>query len=53
MDWLWFGGVVAVLVAVFGAVFRSLNRWPQSPPRDEVTKQAEARLWSTRSMDQR
>jgi hypothetical protein len=32
---------------------RSLRRWRQATSTSEEAKQAEARLWSTRSMDQR
>lgn len=56
-DWLtswWaFGVVIAVVAVITVLTLRSLGRWKQTPPRDPETQQAEARLWSTRSMDQR
>ena len=56
-DWLtswWaFGAVVAVVVLIAVLTLRSLGRWNQTPPSDPETQQAEAGLWSTRSMDHR
>jgi hypothetical protein len=51
----WSAVAVLVVAAVIGAVFlfRSLKRWTPGPPTDAEGKQAEARLWSTRNMDQR
>ena len=55
MDAWWFviGGIVLALVVGLVVYFRSLRRWRQSPPTSAEAKQAEARLWSARSMDQR
>jgi hypothetical protein len=47
------GGVVLALVVGLVVYFRSLRRWQQSSPTSAEAKQADARLWSTRSMDQR
>ena len=47
------GGLVLALVVGLVVYFRSLLRWRQSPPTSAEAKQAEARLWSTRSLDQR
>jgi hypothetical protein len=53
MNWFVFGVVAITFITIFALAFRSLRRWPQTPPSDEVTRQAEARLWSTRTNDQR
>jgi hypothetical protein len=50
----WTYGVLEVLVAA-GLIwyFRSFKRWQQAPPsHDPESQQAEARLWSTHTMDQ-
>jgi hypothetical protein len=50
----WVAGGFILLAIVGGFVyFRSLRRWKQAPSSSPEAKQAEARLWSTRSMDQR
>jgi hypothetical protein len=51
--WFVIGGIVLALVVGSVVYFRSLRRWRQSSPTSAEAKQAEARLWSTRSMDQR
>lgn len=51
--WWAFLGVVAIVTLIVVLTFRSLSRWKQTPPSDPETQEAEARLWSTRSMDQR
>jgi hypothetical protein len=51
--WLVIGGIVLAVVVGLVVYFRSLRRWRQAASTSEEAKQAEARLWSTRSMDQR
>ncbi|MEP7059327.1 MAG: hypothetical protein ABI828_01230 [Actinomycetota bacterium] len=52
---MWIGLRVILLAAAVGAVllFRSLARWRLPEPTSPEAKQAQARLWSTRTMDQR
>ena len=51
--WFVIGGIVLAVVVGLVVYFRSLRRWRQAASTSEEAKQAEARLWSTRSMDQR
>lgn len=55
MDAWWFviGGIVLAVVVGLVVYFRSFRVWRQAASTSEEAKQAEARLWSTRSMDQR
>jgi hypothetical protein len=52
---LWIGLGVILLAAGVGVVllFRSLARWKLPEPSSPEAKEAQARLWSTRTMDQR
>jgi hypothetical protein len=52
-SWWTYGILVTLLAAGLILYFRSFKRWQQSPPgHDPESQQADARLWSTRSMDQ-
>jgi hypothetical protein len=51
--WWVLGGIVAVIVVGSLLYFRLLRRWRSMKPTSAEAKQGEARLWSTRSMDQR
>ncbi|HEX7463836.1 MAG TPA: hypothetical protein VF382_02945 [Actinomycetota bacterium] len=53
VGWLVFGAIVLVCAVGFWALFRSLKKWKSPPPTTPEAKQAEARLWSTKVMDQR
>ena len=51
--WWVLGGIV--LAAVIGGLLylRSIRRWKDTEPTTPEAKQAEARLWATKTMDQR
>ena len=51
--WWVLGGIV--LAAVIGGLLylRSIRRWKDTEPTSAEAKQAEARLWSTRNLNQR
>lgn len=44
-----------VVVAVIGSLLylRSIRRWKDTEPTSAEAKQAEARLWATKNIDQR
>lgn len=46
-------GIIAALAIGWLLYLRSIRRWKDTEPTSAETKQAQARLWSTRSMDQR
>jgi hypothetical protein len=50
MNWLVFGAIATTFVIVFALAFRSLRRWPQTPPSDAETREAEAQLWATKNV---
>jgi hypothetical protein len=53
VDWVVFGlGVVAVLIGGI-LLWRRWRRWNPVQPTSPDAKAAEARLWSTKVMDQR
>jgi hypothetical protein len=50
----WFlGGIVVAAVIGWLVYLRSLRRWRDTEPTTPEAKQAEARLWATKTMDQR
>jgi hypothetical protein len=51
--WWVLGGILAAIAVGSILYFRSLRRWKSIKPTSAEAKQGEARLWSTRSMDQR
>jgi hypothetical protein len=55
VEWGWWilGGIVAAAVIGWLVYLRSLRRWRGMEPTTPEAKQAEARLWSTKTMDQR
>ncbi|HET6770198.1 MAG TPA: hypothetical protein VFH75_00990 [Actinomycetota bacterium] len=53
LDWLPLALVIGVIAGVLVYLFRSFRRWKIPPATTPEAKAAEARLWSTRSMDQR
>jgi hypothetical protein len=46
-------GIIAALAIGWLLYLRSIRRWKDTEPTSAEAKQARARLWSTRSMDQR
>lgn len=52
-DWWILGGTVAAAVIGWLVYLRSLRRWRDTEPTTPEAKQAEARLWATKTMDQR
>ena len=55
VGWSWsiLGGIVVVAVIGWLVYLRSLRRWRDTEPTTPEAKQAEARLWATKTMDQR
>jgi hypothetical protein len=55
VEWGWWilGGIVAAAVIGWLVYLRSLRRWRDTEPTTPEAKQAEARLWATKTMDQR
>ena len=53
VGWIVFGVAVIGVVIGFVWLFRSFRRWTQPQPTTAEAKAAEARLWSTKVMDQR
>ena len=55
VEWGWWilGGIVAAAAIGLLIYLRSLRRWRDTEPRTPEAKQAEARLWATKTMDQR
>ncbi len=53
VGWIVVTAIVGGIAVGAAPYFKSLRRWRQSEPSSDEAKQAEARLWSTRSMDQR
>jgi len=55
VGWGWWilGGIVVVAVIGWLVYLRSLRRWRDTKPTTPEAKQAEARLWATKTMDQR
>jgi hypothetical protein len=53
LEWWVLGGIVAAIAVGWILYIRSLRRWQGIKPTSAEAKQGEARLWSTRSMDQR
>jgi hypothetical protein len=52
-SWWVLGGIVLAALVGWLVYLRSIRRWKDTEPTSAEAKQAEARLWSTRSMDQR
>ena len=51
---LWvLGGIIAAMVVGWILYFRSIRRWKDTKPTSAEAKQGEARLWSTRTNEQR
>ena len=46
-------GIIAALAIGWLLYLRSIRQWKDTEPTSAEAKQAQARLWSTRSMDQR
>jgi len=46
-------GIVVVAVIGWLLYLRSIRRWKDTEPTSVGAKQAEARLWATKNMDQR
>jgi hypothetical protein len=55
VEWGWWilGGIVVAAVIGWLVYLRSLRRWRSTKPTTPEAKQAEARLWATKTMDQR
>ncbi len=55
VEWGWWvlGGIVVAAVIGWLVYIRSLRRWRDTESTSPEAKQAEARLWSTKTMDQR
>lgn len=53
LGWLLFAAFMAAAGVGLWLFLRSIGRWKLDPPTSEEAKQAEARLWSTRTQDQR
>jgi hypothetical protein len=55
VGWSWsiLGGIVVVAVIGWLVYLRSLRRWRLTEPTTPEPEQAEARLWATKTMDQR
>lgn len=53
IEWIVLVAGLAAIVLGIRALFRSLRRWQPPPPTSPEAKQAEARLWATRTGDQR
>jgi hypothetical protein len=55
VEWGWWilGGIVVAAVIGWLVYLRSLRRWRDTEPATPEAKQAEARLWATKTMDQR
>jgi hypothetical protein len=51
-DWWLFVFLIGAVPFGLFFLFRSFGRWKSPPPTTPEAKQAEARLWSTRVMDQ-
>ncbi|HEX5626753.1 MAG TPA: hypothetical protein VFY08_01910 [Actinomycetota bacterium] len=51
-SWVLVGSIAALAIGWL-LYLRSIRRWKDTEPTSAETKQAQARLWSTRSMDQR
>jgi len=54
VEWGWWvlGGIVVAALIGWLVYLRSLRRWRDTVPTSPEAKQAEARLWSTKTMDQ-
>jgi cytoskeletal protein RodZ len=52
MSWIVFGAIVLAAAVGLWLLFRSFKKWKTPPPTAPEAKQAEARLWSTKVMDQ-
>ena len=55
VEWGWWilGGIVVAAVIGWLVYLRSLGRWRDTEPTTPEAKQAAARLWATKTMDQR
>ena len=55
VEWGWWvlGGIVVAALIGWLVYLRSLRRWRDTEPMTPEAKQAEARLWATKTMDQR
>lgn len=53
LSWGGFGALVVLVVIVAFVAVRRYRRWTPTRGSSPESKQAEARLWSTRGMDQR
>jgi hypothetical protein len=55
VEWGWWilGGIVVAAVIGWLVYLRILRRWRDTELRTPEAKQAEARLWATKTMDQR
>jgi hypothetical protein len=55
VEWGWWilGGIVVAAVIGWLVHLRSLRRWGLTEPTTPEPEQAEARLWATKTMDQR
>jgi hypothetical protein len=53
LEWWVLVGIIAALAIGWLLYLRSIRRWKDTGPTSAEAKQGQARLWSTRSMDQR
>ena len=55
VEWGWWvlGGIVVAALIGWLVYLRGLRRWRDTVPTSPEAKQAEARLWATKTMDQR
>ena len=53
LEWWVLIGIIVALAIGWPLYLRSIRRWKDTEPTSAEAKQAQARLWSTRSMDQR
>ena len=53
LEWWLFAAIVVAGVIGWLLYLRSIRRWKNTEPTSPEAKQAKARLWSTRNLDQR
>jgi hypothetical protein len=53
MSWWVFGAIVVIAAIGILVLVRSVRRWKPTVGNSPEARAAEARLWQTRSMDQR
>jgi hypothetical protein len=53
VEWWVLAGIVAAALIGWLLYLRSIRRWKDTEPTSAEAKQAEARLWATKNVDQR